>query len=83
MRDLKRAPCVDCGGSFPPWCMQFDHIDGAGVKRANVSLLVAQGYSEAAMVEEIAKCELVCANCHANRTYQRVLLRRADRVKAA
>lgn len=71
MRDLKGGPCTDCGGTFPPWVMQFDHLPHRGKKRANVSKLSAQGYSEKIVLAEIAKCELVCANCHADRTYHR------------
>lgn len=26
--ELKRKPCTDCGLTFPPICMDFDHLDG-------------------------------------------------------
>jgi hypothetical protein len=28
-------------------------------------------YSREAILKEVAKCELVCSNCHRNRTYER------------
>lgn len=62
------GPCVDCGGTFPPYCMDFDHVNGD--KIGDVSDLV-QGSSWQSVVDEIAKCELICANCHRMRTYSR------------
>jgi formate-dependent nitrite reductase cytochrome c552 subunit len=67
---LKANPCKDCEGSFKPWQMQFDHRDPSQ-KKARVSSLMTSG-SVDAILEEIEKCDLVCANCHADRTYQRL-----------
>lgn len=64
---LKAKPCIDCGGTFPPECMQFDHVRGVKVK--DVSRMASQ--SLAVIMAEIAKCDLVCANCHAIRTIAR------------
>lgn len=47
--------------------MEFDHVKG--VKRMNVGNLVTGGYSEKSIIEEIEKCDLVCANCHRMRTF--------------
>jgi hypothetical protein len=44
--------------------MQFDHTKG--VKHYSISQ--ALHYSQATLLAEIAKCDLVCANCHAVRT---------------
>lgn len=65
----KAAPCMDCGGTFPPCAMQFDHVRGE--KLRNIGDMVVDGVSYKVIDEEIAKCELVCANCHAVRTQQR------------
>lgn len=65
----KTGPCVDCNKCYNPWQMQFDHVPGRGIKTAEVSSLVNCSLSR--IEEEIAKCDLVCANCHANRTYYR------------
>ena len=57
--------------------MDFDHI---GSKRLEVSRLVFVS-GTAALLEEIKKCEVVCANCHRIRTMRRLteaLKRRKD-----
>lgn len=62
------APCADCGQKFHPVCMDFDHVRGTKVKC--VGALTA-GSSMKTLMDEIAKCELVCANCHRLRTWKR------------
>jgi hypothetical protein len=62
-------PCADCGGSFPPAAMQWDHLPGAE-KVADVANLMRR-LCKRRILDEIAKCELVCANCHAIRTVSR------------
>ena len=57
---LKSGPCTDCGETFPPVCMDWDHVRGTKVK--NVGRLTH--ISRRMILEEISKCELVCANCH-------------------
>ncbi len=65
---LKTGPCVDCEVSYPHYVMQWDHVRGNKVN--SISNLATRG-SWKAIEEEIAKCELVCGNCHAERTWQR------------
>ena len=60
-------PCMDCGGSFPPEAMDFDHREG---KRMSVSAMVRMKPTEATVLREISKCDLVCANCHRIRTWE-------------
>lgn len=62
-------PCVDCGGVFHPEAMHFDHRRGT-VKEFDVAFGNGR-YSRGRVVAEIARCDLVCANCHAFRTYER------------
>jgi len=62
-------PCADCGLVFDPAVMQWDHLPGT-TKLANLSDL-GRGANRARVLEEIEKCELVCANCHALRTVSR------------
>ena len=70
MNDLKTSqPCVDCGGWFHPVAMTFDHLPGT-IKRDEVSDLVKSGCTKLAR-EEVLKCDVVCVNCHALRTYMR------------
>jgi hypothetical protein len=69
-QELKSGkPCTDCGGIFHPAAMQWDHLPGTD-KRADVGEL-ARKDCRATVLAEIAKCELVCANCHAVRTFNR------------
>jgi hypothetical protein len=60
--------CVDCGFNGHPVALEFDHLPGSG-KVANISHM--RGGSWAAVEAEIAKCEVVCSNCHRIRTTER------------
>lgn len=67
---LKEAlPCTDCGNHFPHFSMQYDHTGDD--KIAAISIMVLAGSSIKRLDEEIAKCDLVCANCHLARTWTR------------
>lgn len=65
---LKSGPCVDCKQSYHPCVMDFDHVLPGKVQ--SLAKMVGR-YSKAAILEEIAKCELVCSNCHRVRTWNR------------
>lgn len=67
--EMKRAPCTDCGESFPPIAMDFDHVRGK--KAFNLSVAGVRGVSEARLQRELEKCDLVCSNCHRIRTHNR------------
>lgn len=70
VRQIKDAtPCADCNVSYPPYVMQFDHLGED--KDRDIAEMVASPVSLGRLEAEIAKCEVVCANCHAERTYQR------------
>ncbi len=62
---LAEHSCVDCGNTDVR-VLEFDHV--RGVKRHHVSVMVRQGWSIKSVMEEIAKCEVRCANCHRIRT---------------
>lgn len=68
LRDAKAKPCADCGVQYPFYVMQFDHL---GDKEFTVASFPNTTGSPSRLLREIAKCEVVCANCHAERTYQR------------
>lgn len=61
----KTDPCKDCRGSFPTCCMDFDHVRGHKV--GGIGQLL--GYNKERLLQEIAKCDLVCACCHRVRTH--------------
>ena len=65
---LEASVCADCRIRTPA-VLDFDHV--RGTKSEAVSRMVAAGRSEARIAEEIAKCEVVCANCHRRRTGNR------------
>ena len=67
LRELKGRPCTDCGGSFPYYVMDFDHL---GDKVALISRMTTYGPEQ--VLAEVAKCDLVCANCHRIRTFGRL-----------
>lgn len=57
-----RVPCADCGRSMQPAQMDFDHLHE---KVSNVSHLLSGPTDR--LVAEIAKCQVVGANCHSVR----------------
>jgi hypothetical protein len=52
--------CERCPENHPA-CLQFHHKNGDKTK--NISDMVIR-WSEERILEEIAKCEVLCANCH-------------------
>jgi hypothetical protein len=69
-RELKeKTPCADCKKFFPYWCMQFDHIEGS--KKFGISGNLSRTLP--ILQKELSKCKIVCATCHAHRTYCRVV----------
>lgn len=64
-------PCADCGLKYPYYVMDFDHLDGT-LKENGINFLSNTGRI-GAVKKEIAKCEVVCANCHRIRTHQRYI----------
>ena len=64
---LAAHPCVDCG-ERDSLVLDFDHV---GIKRELVSSLVARGAPWPRIEEEIAQCEVRCANCHRRMTARR------------
>ncbi len=65
---LSQSICLDCGET-DPIVLEFDHV--RGIKEGNVTDLARNQASTKRILEEIEKCEIVCANCHKRRTYLR------------
>lgn len=63
-----KTPCMDCGIIYHYCQMDFDHRPGE-IK------VVGIGTSSTTPIDilkkEIAKCDLVCSNCHRLRTWKR------------
>ena len=74
LRDLRRVPCADCGGRFKPFQMDFDHRDPS-MKSFRITQGSAMLMSTKRLLAEVAKCDIVCVNCHRVRTRNRELRR--------
>lgn len=70
VKQHKDRRCDDCGLFYPLCAMNYDHRPGVN-KITDVSTLVGQGVSIRMVLKEIRKCDVVCANCHASRTFAR------------
>lgn len=77
----KDIPCADCGIRYPFYVMDFDHIDEES-KTREVSYMFTRNWSLAKITAEAEKCEVVCANCHRIRTYNKRQAKVAKVVKA-
>jgi len=65
IQEAKDVPCADCGKRYPPYVMDFDHLRD---KEFNISRAVHKRVSVKRLLDEIAKCDIVCSNCHRIRT---------------
>lgn len=83
VQELKtKTPCKDCDKNYPHFVMQFDHRPNSN-KIDCIGMMVSKNASWKRIEEEISKCELVCANCHAIRTYTRIHNGRASQLAVA
>ena len=63
--EAKSVPCCDCGANLPPKELEFDHLRdklfdiGGSRSRRNIGINK--------LLNEIAKCEVVCTSCHIER----------------
>lgn len=69
LHKVKSAPCLDCGIKYPYYVMDLDHRPGEIKRFEPANLISAAGWQ--ALVAEVAKCDIVCANCHRIRTHTR------------
>lgn len=60
-----KCGCMDCGEKNPV-VLEFDHRDPTE-KVKDIAKLIHSG-SVTRLKEELAKCDVVCANCHRKRT---------------
>lgn len=63
---LKTHPCIDCNESDIV-VLEFDHKDKK-LKFDSIAMMVRRKLSLKKIQEEIAKCEVRCANCHRRKT---------------
>ncbi len=69
LAEIKQRPCQDCGRRFEACVKDFDHRDPE-TKRYTISRMIGRA-GTARIMAEVAKCDIVCANCHRDRTYRR------------
>jgi transposase len=63
-------PCMDCNIEYPYYVMDFDHRPDE-IKIFTIGIMYKH-ITMGDLLKEIAKCDLVCANCHRYRTWQRL-----------
>ena len=61
--------CTDCGQFFPHYVLEFDHLPGTEKLGSPGNLVRRYGWPT--VQAEMDKCEVVCANCHSIRSYER------------
>lgn len=66
VNELKSVPCADCGVQYPPYVMDFDH---RGDKEFEIADAMRCHVGNKRFLREIAKCDVVCSNCHRERTH--------------
>ena len=68
VREAKALPCKDCNLSYPSYVMDFDHVRGK--KRFTIGTNAFR-MGIGPLLKEIKKCDVVCSNCHRERTHRR------------
>lgn len=63
---VKSVPCMDCKRQYPAYVMDLDHRD-----RTTKLFGIGNGHGRnmEILIAEIAKCDVVCSNCHRERTF--------------
>jgi hypothetical protein len=56
--------CARCGYNKSARALQFHHRDKT-TKEHNIARMVTQGRSLGKIMQEVEKCDVICANCHA------------------
>lgn len=59
---LADKSCIICGESHKA-CLQFHHRDPS-TKKHNVAKMVNKHFAWSSILDEISKCDILCANCH-------------------
>lgn len=62
IHEYKLTQKCKCGESHPA-CLQFHHTDKSK-KDFEIAVAARMGYSIERIIQEIKKCEVICANCH-------------------
>lgn len=68
LREAKMAPCVDCKREYHYAVMDADHRD-PDIRLFSLSR-PPKGCTVEMFLTELAKCDIVCSNCHRMRTFR-------------
>lgn len=74
IRKCKSVPCMDCNQVYPPFVMDFDHRE-PDQKEFTIARAYSSLYGQKKLEAEVAKCDVVCSNCHRVRTHERNVAR--------
>ena len=61
--ELKATKCCKRCGEDSPECLHFHHRDPEH-KELELSNAIGRGWSRDRILAEVAKCDVLCANCH-------------------
>ncbi len=64
LNEFKNKPCIDCNEMFMPYVMCLIYKNGNGSARKITRNKVIK-----ILLEELPKCDVICANCHRIRLY--------------
>ncbi len=64
----EKTPCLDCGKNYPHYVMDFYHLRD---KEFLINKFVTNN-NRSGLMSEIQKCQIVCSNCHRERTQNRL-----------
>lgn len=65
----EKSGCFDCKNKLPYYVLEFDHRPNE--KKIDVVYRVLKNYGVKMAWLEVAKCDVVCSNCHKTRTHLR------------
>ncbi len=69
LNNVKSSPCTKCGQAYPPYVMDFHHIDPATKVKTIAALVSRASWNN--LKTEVNKCVLLCSNCHRIETHRK------------
>ena len=62
LKEYKNRPCMMCGIQYPHFVMELHHREPE--KKEGYINATLRGKSWNALITEVNKCDVLCANCH-------------------
>lgn len=59
-----KVACEQCGWNGHPYGLHFHHLDPSQKSIALSSAVTIKGWGKDRILEEVAKCKVLCGNCH-------------------